>query len=276
MAGKRIKPVVAISLAIAALALGGCFKSSTTAKGGTGSQVATLQLSVEPTTPASIVTSGPITTPEVGSALRKDLLDAARKRLGVAAQFYVYQLFVQGDTAIGDLDPVTPTKNGRVFVAWEKRGGFWAAIGASKFGTPAANAATTARALPTFTAELIAKIDWKKAKPAAPKSPSTSSSLTEAKAIASLKVAADAWSNTAMSGVGKPYKVTLIKVAQDSAGVWWGHVVTQPKKDATNSFEPLNFWAKYAGGAWSGSVQDPEPPAPSTFFPASVISKLSL
>jgi hypothetical protein len=36
----------------------------------------------------------------------------------------------------------------------------------------------------------------------------------------------------------------------------------------------MQFWAKYSGSTWSGEVQDPEPPAPSTYFPSSVLSKL--
>lgn len=276
MAGRQIRLLIATALALTALSLGGCFKAGTTATGGqSGSQVATPQTSVEPTASVSTAATGPITTPESGSELRKQLLDAARTRLGVTSQFYVYQLYVQGDTAIGDLDPVA-AKNGRVFVTWERRDGAWSAIGSSQFGAADANAATMARSLPNFSAELIAKIDWTKPKPASASTKKAVPTISESKAIASLKVAADGWSNTAMSGAGKPYKVTLVKVALDAKGVWWGHIVTQPTKDATNSYEPLNFWAKYEAGSWSGSPQDPEPPAPSTFFPASVIPKLGL
>jgi hypothetical protein len=35
-------------------------------------------------------------------------------------------------------------------------------------------------------------------------------------------------------------------------------------------------WAKYSGKSWSGGVQNPEPPAPSTYFPSSIVSKLGL
>jgi hypothetical protein len=92
----------------------------------------------------------------------------------------------------------------------------------------------------------------------------------------SLAAAAKKWSKTTMSGAGQPYKVTLNKVARDTNNAWWGHIVTQPTADANSDFEPLNYWAKYTGGAWKGSLQDPEPPAASTYFPASVIPKLGL
>ena len=235
------------------------------------SQTTTGQASVEPTTPANIAATGPITTPKVGSAERTALLDAARTQLNVTSQFDVYQLYVQGDTAIGDIEPTAKSANGRIFVAWERRGGKWTGIGASKFGSTAANAADTARALPSFSTELIDKIDWTLAKPKAKATTSTSSSSTMQK---SLSAAAQKWSKTAMSGKGVPYKLTVLKVAQDSKGVWWGHVVSQPSKDKNGSYEALEFWAKYASGSWQGKVQDPEPPAPSTYFPSSVISKL--
>ncbi|HEY5472195.1 MAG TPA: hypothetical protein VIK32_03280, partial [Candidatus Limnocylindrales bacterium] len=111
---------------------------------------------------------------------------------------------------------------------------------------------------------------WKLAKP------TTSTSAWTSSMLASLSTAAKAWGKTAMEGKGTPYKVTLVKVAKDSSGVWWGHAVVQPSPDANNSYEPLNMWAKYSGGKWSGSIQDPEPPAASTYFPNSVISKLGL
>lgn len=236
------------------------------------SQASTQQASVEPTTPANIVASGPIETPRVGSE-RTALLDAARKTLGITSSFYVYQLYVQGDTAIGDVEPTAKSAVGRLFVAWERRGGTWTAIGASKFGSSSANAASTARALPSFSTELLAKIDWTLPKP---KPTPTKGTLTSSATLKSLSAAAQKWSNTAMSGKGVPYKLTVLKVAQDSAGVWWGRVVSQPSTDKNGSYEALQFWAEYTGGSWQGKVQDPEPPAPTTYFPASVVSKLGL
>jgi hypothetical protein len=271
MTAKRIAPLVAVALAIAATGLTGCFKPAVTSTpSATVSQSGTVQPSIEPSAnPSPVQATGPITTPPAGSTERKELLDAARKKLGVATQFYVLQLYVQGDTALGDLDPVTKAKNGRLFVAWEKVNGTWTAIGASAFGSHAANAATTARALPSFSSELIAKIDWTLKRPSTKSSPSKST-LSAAKAKSTLEADAKDWSKTTMDGQGAPYTVTLIKVAQDSSGTWWGRVITQP----TGNFERSQFWAKYSAAGWSGSPQDPDTPAPDTFFPKSVVSKL--
>ena len=76
--------------------------------------------------------------------------------------------------------------------------------------------------------------------------------LTASSAKSGLSSSAKAWSKTAMDGEGQPYSITLIKVAQDTKGNWWGRVVTQPKGD----FERLQFWAKYTNGKWQGAVQD--------------------
>ena len=214
--------------------------------------------------------TGPITTPLAGTAERTTLLDAARTQLNIKSEFYVYQLFVQGDTALGDLEPVSKSLNGRMFVAWERRSGAWAAIAASKFGAPSANAADTARALPTFSTALIARIDWtlKKTSP----STNTAPKVSATKVKDQLATSAKQWTKQLMTGTGTPYTVPIVKVAVDAKGVWWGRAVVQP----TGGFERVEFWAKYSGTKWSGKAQAPEPPAPTTYFPASVISKLGL
>jgi hypothetical protein len=273
---KRTTLFLAAALVLTITATAGCTtKKPAAVTGSTSTATSTIlpsdfatgQASVEPTEAADVKASGPITTPATGSATRKALLDAARAELQSTTSFYVYQLYVQGDTALGDIDSVSKTKNGRVFVAWERTDGKWTAIAVSTFGST--NAATTARALPSFSSELISKIDWDLKKP----SVSDSSVGTSASALkASLSSAAKKWADTAMSGEGKPYQIAIIKVAKDNKGVWWGRVVVQP----TGSFERLQMWAKYSSGEWSGTVQDPEPPAPSTYFPSSVISKLGL
>lgn len=270
MSARRVTLIVAAAL-VASLGLAGCSKApqsaaSVGANPG-ASHVATPQASVEPTAPANIVAKGPITTPPSGSSDRTELLDAARTKLGTTTHFYVYQLFVQGDTALADLDPVSKNAIGRVFVAFERRNGVWTAIGASKFGSTSANAATTARALPSFSSDLIAKIDWKLKKPAQASQPAAGD---EASMKASLSKDALTWAETSMSGEGKPYKIAIVHVAKDAKGTWWGRVVVEP----TGQFERIEFWAKYDAGAWSGSAQDPEPPAPSTYFPSTVTSKL--
>lgn len=238
----------------------------------TASKTASAPVSVEPTRAVPIQTTGAVTSPAAGSAERKALLDAARERLATKSQFYVYQLYAQGDTALGDIEPLTKSAYGRIVVAWERSNGKWAAIGATKFGSAAATAANTARALPSFSTELINKMDWSLPKPA----PASSGSASSASMIKSLSAAAKTWANTPMDGKGTPYNIASVKVAQDSKGTWWGHVVVQPTGDASNSYEALDYWAKYTGGSWQGKLQDPEPPAPSTYFPSSVIPKLGL
>jgi len=113
---------------------------------------------------------------------------------------------------------------------------------------------------------LLDKMDWsvKKAAPAA----------DAATMKAGLASSAKQWTKNLMSGKGEPYKVSTIGVAQDGSGKWWGRVVVQPTGDASNQYESIEFWAKATGTSWSGKAQDPEPPAPGTYFPSSVVSKL--
>ena len=92
--------------------------------------------------------------------------------------------------------------------------------------------------------------------------------------VKSLSIASQKWTKSLMEGQGAPYEVTLVKAAQDAKGVWWGRAIVQPTATDTNSYESIEFWAKYSGGAWSGKAQDPEPPAPTTYFPASVTGAL--
>ncbi len=210
------------------------------------------------------VASTEIMTPSTGSAQRKALLDAARTRFSTTSEYKVYQLYVLGDTAVGEISSVDSGK--RSFVAWAD-GPKWAVVWTASPGSAAANAKGASAALPSFSAKLIDKIDW------VPPGPTAAQIAAKQ---ASLATAAKKWSKTTMNSMGEPYKVTLNKVAIDTKGVWWGHVVTQPTNDSKGSYEPLNYWAKYVGGAWQGAMQDPEPPAASSYFPAAVISKLGL
>jgi hypothetical protein len=70
----------------------------------------------------------PISTPARGSADRTGLMDAARELTGSRRQFIVWQLYVQGDSAIGDIqehmgEGVTPGR--RWLVTWERVNGDW-------------------------------------------------------------------------------------------------------------------------------------------------------
>lgn len=52
-----------------------------------------------------------ITSPASGSKERTALLNAARAKLGSGSQLYVYGLYEQGDTALGDLKPLEDRKS---------------------------------------------------------------------------------------------------------------------------------------------------------------------
>jgi hypothetical protein len=211
--------------------------------------------------PAPEVSSGPITTPAAGSDERTALMDAARKKIGTTSQFVVYQLFVQSDAAVADLEA---TSNGkRQFVAFT--GPQWEGVWVAPYGSANASSAKAKGAVPVLSDELLGKIDWKYKKPAS----STSMS-------ASLVTASKKWTKSLMAGVGEPYKVNYVKVAKDSKGVWWGRTVVQPSPTSGNAYESIEFWAKYTGGAWTGKPQDPDPPSPTTYFPSSVIGALGL
>ena len=269
---RAIPMVLVVALILSAAALGGCRKQpvqTVTPPAQTGSQADTSGSGVtqEATSSGAYTTgvesSGPISTPAPGSDERTKLMNAAREKLNTTSQFYVYQLYVQGNTALGDIEPVSGGE--RSFVAWQVQNQGWVCLWSAPFGSADAKSAAADAALPDLSAALLAKIDWTMPKP-----------LKEADMIASLSAAATKWAKSAMGGAGQPYTITMCKVDKDAHGVWFGHVVVQPTGDATNAYEPLNIWAKYSGGSWSGKIQDPEPPAPSTYFPASVIPHLSL
>lgn len=71
----------------------------------------------------------PITTPQKGEADRTALMDAARTLTGSGAQFLVWQLYVQGDSAVGDIQEFLgegKLPGRRWLVTWERSGGSWA------------------------------------------------------------------------------------------------------------------------------------------------------
>jgi hypothetical protein len=203
--------------------------------------------------------AGPITSPAAGSVARAALMDAARTKLNTTSQFVVYQIYVQGDNALADIE--TEPGGKRQFVSF--KGPEWQAEWVAPFGSGSATAADAKSQAPGLSDALLARIDWKFAKP-----------VSNAAMVSSLSTAAKKWSNTLMKGLGEPYQVTVAKVAQDSGGVWWGRAIVQPSSSASGSFESIEYWCTYSGGAWTGKAQDPEPPAPTTYFPPSVVGSL--
>ena len=268
MARYRRSALAVLGLVALALFASACAKpaSQTTPPAVTtapSTQAGSSTTSAATTQPA--VASNEITTPPTGSAERKALLDAARKHFSTSSEFYVHQLYVQNGNAIGEIARVSGDAQ-RQYVAWAGSPQ-WTVVWTEPSGSSKASAAVAESALPSFSDTLVDKISW------APVGPSSAQIAAKKTSLAS---AAKKWSKSTMNGEGQPYKVTLNKVARDSHGVWWGHIVTQPSSDANSSYEPINFWAKYSGGAWKGSVQDPEPPPANSYFPASVIPKLGL
>ena len=254
---------VACLCLLAALLVVGCAKKTpvtTTPKATTPSTA--VSSSVVPTpvvVPPAEVAGGPITTPAAGSEARTALMDAARKKFGTTSQFVVYQLYAQGDYAVGDLEKVSGGK--RQFVAF--KGPEWEAEWVAPYGSASASAASAKSEVPGLSDELLAKINWKFKKPA-----------SSASMLASLTTTVKKWSKQMMGGAGQPYKVTLAKVAKDKKGVWWGRAIVQPSPSEGNAYESIEFWCKYGGGAWTGKPQDPEPPEPTTYFPSSVVGAL--
>jgi hypothetical protein len=254
----------AAALAVALL-LGGCWSSKPAVADGSGTivtsdtPVPTSAASVDPTTPAEPqpTDSTRISHPISGSKTRAELLDSARKKLGSGSSFYVHQLWVQGNkAAVGDLQE-TSGQGRRLFFVWV--GPPWQAVWYTLVGDGASTQQRAMHGVPELTSELANKIDWSVVK--APGKGTVEASFASA---------VQQWTGQVMNGKGKPYKVTLIRVAESSSGAWWGRAVVQPTGNATNQYEPIEYWAKYVNGAWTGKAQDPEPPSPTTYFPAGV------
>jgi hypothetical protein len=256
----RIVGTVLACLFVGVLVSAGCAKKTPVTVPTDQTTSAATSVSVEATVaPTAEELSEPITTPAADSVTRKALMDAARRKLGTTSQFVVYQLYVQGDRAISDLETVSGGK--RQFVAF--KGPEWEAEWVTPFGSASASSASAKQEVPGLSSELLARIDWNHQKPA-----------SSAAMVKSLTDAAKTWSKQLMEGQGEPYKMTLVKVAQDPNGAWWGRAIVQPTSSASSAFEPIDFWCKYTAGAWEGKPQDPEPPAPTTYFPASVVGSL--
>lgn len=274
MSRKPLLLVVTIAFAFSAALTGGCHKKATSNNTSNASaattETAEASASASATGTATPTETGAIEKPAAGSALRTSLLNAARTYFNTTSEFRIKQLWAQGNTAVGELEQVTGG-TGSVFLAW--MGPTWSVIWTAPASSAGATKAGAAAALPTFSAELLAKMTW----PAAQTSQTTPTTSEDEKTVlAKLDTAAKSWAETAMSGKGKPYEILISKVAQDSSGNWWGVAYVQPTADGSNSYEGMEFWCKYAGGKWTGQLQDPEPPNPANFFPAAVVEKLEL
>jgi len=264
----RIAGIAVLAGATAlAVILGGCWYVRPTVIGGS-SAIITSDTAAVPDSQTADATSVPPVAPRENTVIfqplnwsktRKVLLDSARKKLGSAASFYVYQLFVQGDAAaVGDLQE-TRGQRRRLFFVWV--GPPWQAVWYTPVGDGPATMQRALHGVPELTSELARKIDWSVVQVKVP---------DKAAIQASLASAAKQWSGQLMSGKGTPYQISLIRSAKTSGGAWWGRVIVQPTGDATNQYESIEYWAQYKNGAWTGKAQDPEPPSPTTYFPSGV------
>lgn len=113
----------------------------------------------ESTPPPADITAestGPITSPKSGTAERTALMDAARVHLGIQDKFVVKGLFVQGDRAVGVLNPDGSSEYH--LLGWVRSGGKWTA---TWNGAPdAAGRAALEKAEPSLSADLIAKLGF--------------------------------------------------------------------------------------------------------------------
>jgi hypothetical protein len=283
MKARRITLALVVLLGLALISSGCALKKKTTGSSSKTSEAASTKSSAKTddssekaadtassttkkTASVTETKSDAITAPASGSKERTALLNAARAKLNSNTQMYVYQLYEQGDTALGDLKPLTTSAGERSFYAFTRSGGKWKVTKSWVNGSSSATSSKVRAALPAFSKELVAKINW-----SAKESSSAGSKKSSSTVKSELSSAAKGWAKTAMDGQGSPYSVVLSKVAKDGNGTWWGRAIVEP----TGSYERIEFWAKY-GSSWSGKAQDPEPPAPSSYFPSSVISALGL
>lgn len=223
--------------------------------------------SVEPSAPAETAapgaSTGAITTPASGSAVRAAILQAASKGLHVSGGITVYQLFTQGGAAVGD---ILPSSGVRTFFALTGGPGAWKLAWSAPFGSSKARASAIVAAAPDVSGELAGKLDFTKtvAKKKVYPAPTLSSFRTFA-----LKSA------TSMAGGSFTGTFTVTAtIAKDSSGSWWGSATAEP---SDSSLEPIGVWGHYVSGKWTGEIADfSSEDAAAGFFPPSVLGKLGL
>ena len=262
----RVRSLLACSLVIAGLTLAGCTPSATTTAPAVTTGAATPSVpataSTQPTL-AITVSSGPITTPVVGSSQRTAVLDAVRAGLGTKSQFVVEQLFVQSGAAVADLQPVSG--GSRVCVAVVGGPSGWKLAWSAAFGSSGASVNALLAAAPGVSPGLAAKLAWH-FKP--PSGASNSAMLQSWRVWAAGKI-----KGFAGSGYTGGFTFTF-KVAKDKQGHWWGNALGQPK---TSGLESIGLWGRYKNGKWTGQVADfSDPHLDAKFFPADILVKIRI
>jgi hypothetical protein len=265
-------------LLLAALALGmtACGPASSPSPNATPTITPVPTTSVEPTasapdtssapaaSSATAVSSGPITTPASGSSTRTAILKVASTGLGVSGNITVYQLFVQGTAAVGDIQLATGK---RTFFALVGGPGSWKLVWSATFGSTLAKASDLHAYAPEVSPELIAKLDWKKAvaKKTTTYAAPTAASFRSFVLKSAASVAGGSYTGT--------FTVTA-KIAKDSSGSWWGNALADPSQ---SGLESIGVWGHYVNGKWTGEIADfSTDGADASFFPASVLGKLQL
>lgn len=255
----RIRPIAGVLVATALLAASsGCTPA---ARPVTDTKLPVVESSTPvPVETTLTVSSGAVTTPKTGSAVRTALMDAARASLGTTTKFVVHQLYVQGDAAVGDIQPESGSP--RMFIAWTGGPDAWEVGWTANFGAPEANAAQLVGALPQVSKELADRISWKLVL-----------ATPDAQTLASFKKYVQASVKNFTPGYGGGFTYTY-KIAKAKNGLWYGSALAHPDQDG---LESLGIYGVLKSGKWTGrpadfSVDDDE----GAFFPADVVAKLRL
>lgn len=260
----RFAAVLLLAMLVAPAA--GCAtKPAGTGKAGATAAVTTSAPSASATAASAaatgvVVSSGPITKPLIGSAVRTALMEAARKGLGTSSKFIVLQLYVQDGVAVGDVKP--ESGGARAFVAWTGGPIAWKMVWTAPFGAADAAADAVRIAVPAASPELVGKIVWKLPLPAG-----------DAAMLSSFKK----YAQTSVKSVAGAYSggfTYTCKIARTPGGAWYGNCLAQPNQPG---LESIGIYGKYSGGKRGGrvaefGVNDED----ALFFPSSVLSQLQL
>jgi hypothetical protein len=258
------RTLIALTLVGAALALAACAAQPTTDTGTVASSTPAATSTVVPTsTPVEVpaVSAGPLTSPGTGTAQRAAILSAVSEGLGLSGKITVFQLYAQDSAAIGDIQQGS---GARVFFAVTGGPDAWSLAWSTPYGSTTANVKALSAASPLVSAELAAKMNWKKKVT----QPASAPTLASFKAFA-LKSA----KNTAGSAYTGTFTITA-KIAKDSTGVWWGNADAAPSVDG---LESIGVWGRYSKGKWTGEIADfSTEGADAAFFPGDVLPLLQL
>lgn len=253
----RALTLVVVALTVAALS--GCAQRSQELPVINGTPTITAEPTSTVEEPLVEVSTGAITTPAKGSALRAAVLKAAAKGLGASGTLTVNQVFVQGGAAVGD---VTTKSCARSFFALTRGTGSWKFAWSAPFGSSRVAVEKLLDAAPEVSPELAAKLDFDKTTPK-PVKPPTLGSFRSFALKSAQSMAAGSYDGT--------FTVNA-KIARDDSGEWWGNALLQPSDE---DLEWIGVWGHYVGGKWTGQTADySEEDGDADFFPPEVLTTL--